>query len=217
MDYFMNLVEELIAKEPGITLDYIRSLRISSDHCTFYPRQDQIPRMVKLGMIVSCGGREIDRASPWLQVYGPVNANRIAPVRSMLDGGLMTVAEGEFQVETGKGETVFAQFMPLITRKDSHGNSIAPEQAIDQVSLIKMSTVWASHFVLKEQDIGTIEPGKFADLIVLNKDYFSTPEAELPGVYPLMTVVGGKPIVIRKEYSAEVGLPATGPQMEFIY
>jgi predicted amidohydrolase YtcJ len=78
-----------------------------------------------------------------------------------------------------------------------------------------MATVWASYFVLKEKELGTIEPGKFADLLVLNKDYLSIPEADLPTIYPLMTVVGGKPIVVRQEYSAEVGLAASGPQMEF--
>lgn len=215
MDYMMDIIEDVMMENPTITLDYIRSLRISADHCGFYPRKSQIPRMVNLGMIISCGGRMVDRSSPWLKVYGDNYADRISPIKSMLSGGLMVVAEGEFHPGTGESSTVFAQYIPLITRKDTTGKLIAPEEAIDRVTLLKMATVWASYYVLKETELGTIEPGKFADILVFNKDYFSVPESELSSVYPVMTVVGGKPLVVREEYAGEAGLAAVGPQMKF--
>ena len=216
MDHFMDIIDEIMKEDPTITLDYIRSLRLSADHCGFYPRKSQIPRMAKLGMIISCGGRMVDRSSIWLKIYGPNNADRISPIKSMLAGGLMPTAEGEFfDAESGNESTVFAQYMALITRKGTTGKLIGPEEAIDRVSLLKMATVWPSYYVLKEKELGTLEPGKFADLLVFNKDYFSVPESELSTVYPVMTVVGGKPIVVREEYAAEAGLAAVGPQMKF--
>ena len=80
---------------------------------------------------------------------------------------------------------------------------------------MKMSTTWASHYVIKEKEIGSLEPGKYADFVVFNKDYFTIPEGEIGSVYPMMTVLGGKVVVLRDEYSKESGMPATGPQMKW--
>jgi predicted amidohydrolase YtcJ len=43
-----------------------------------------------------------------------------------------------------------------------------------------------------EDKTGSIEPGKLADLAVLNKDYFAVPDQEIKQIRSVMTVVGGK-------------------------
>ena len=43
-----------------------------------------------------------------------------------------------------------------------------------------------------EEKIGSIEPGKLADLVVLDRDYFTVPEAQIKQVRSLMTMVGGR-------------------------
>jgi cytosine/adenosine deaminase-related metal-dependent hydrolase len=71
--------------------------------------------------------------------------------------------------------------------------------------------------VLKEKQIGSLEAGKLADYVVWNKDYFSVPEADLGTVYPVMTVLGGKTVLLRDEYAKELGGGATaiGHQAKF--
>ena len=39
-------------------------MRVTADHCGFYPRKSQLPRMKALGMILSCGGTTINRSAP---------------------------------------------------------------------------------------------------------------------------------------------------------
>ena len=63
--------------------------------------------------------------------------------------------------------------------------------------------------------MGTLEAGKLADFIVLNKDYFTIPQDQIPTVYPLMTVMGGKTITLREEWAGELGVPPVGVQMQF--
>ena len=75
---------------------------------------------------------------------------------------------------------------------------LAPEEAVNRVQLMKSATSWAASYVLKDKEMGTLEPGKFADFVVFNKDYFTIPENEIPTVVPLMVVVGGKTIVLRQ-------------------
>ena len=78
-----------------------------------------------------------------------------------------------------------------------------------------MATTWGSEFVLKEDEIGSLEKGKLADLLVLNKDYFTVPLEEIGGIYPLMTMVGGKVVVLRPEFAREISRDPVGPELRF--
>jgi predicted amidohydrolase YtcJ len=218
IDYTMDIMDQVMREDPAaFTPDYMRSRRFSADHCGFYPRQDQLPRMKRLGMIISCDAMFLDRSAPWLKVYGMDKANRIAPIHSMIAAGIMPTAEAElWNIETGTSETYPSHLIHLITRKNSLGQVLAPDEAVDRVTAMKMATVWPSYYVLKEKEIGTLEPGKLADFLVLNKDYFTVPESEIGGVFPLMTVLGGKTIVLRKELADEIGQTAVGPQIQFL-
>ena len=57
---------------------------------------------------------------------------------------------------------------------------------------LRIYTIGAAWFSFEEDLRGSLEPGKLADVVVLNKDYFSIPEDEIPGIEPDLTVVGGK-------------------------
>jgi predicted amidohydrolase YtcJ len=211
-------MDQVQKEDPAINLDYIKSLRVTADHCGFYPREAQIPRMVKLGMIISCDSMFINRSAPWLDVYGVDKANRIAPIHSMIAGGLMTTAEAELSdVETGTSETLHAQLSHLISRTNDRGQKIATDEGVDRNTLMKMSTTFASHYVLKEKDLGSLEPGKYADFVVYNKDYFTVPVDDIGSVYPLMTVLGGKTIVLRDEFAKDIGQQPVGPQEKWKY
>ena len=215
VDYFLDAVEEAMRENPAITLEYIRSLRLTTDHCGFYPRKEQIPRLAKFGVILSCGGNVLSRSYPWLQRYSPEYANRIAPIRSAIEGGVMVVYEDESGVRGNVSASYFRDASGFLTRKNEQGQPVAPEEAIDRNTLLKMMTSWPARYVLNEDVLGTLEPGKFADVLVLNQDYFSVPVEELPNTHPLLTIVGGKIIVLREEFAQELGRPAIGPQIEF--
>jgi predicted amidohydrolase YtcJ len=215
LDIFLDLVDKVMADDPGITLDYIRSLRITSDHCGFYPRADQIPRMQRIGMAFSCGASQIEDMGAYLRIYGEKYADRITPIHSMLSGGLMVANEGGGSGMEPAVPTAFARYYPFITRKRSDGMIVAAKEAVDRVALMKMSTVWAAPYVLREKQIGTLETGKLADFVVFDKDYFTIPENEIPTVIPLMTVMGGKTQVLREELAKELGMQPVGPQLHF--
>ncbi len=110
--------------------------------------------------------------------------------------------------------TYWNQGYALITRKNENGAVVAPEEAIDRTTLMKMSTSWPAEYVLREKYIGTLESGKLADLLVLNKDYFTVPEAEIPEIYPVMTVVGGKIIHLVPSLAREIGMQPAGAQVK---
>jgi predicted amidohydrolase YtcJ len=213
----MDSVEEAMEIDPTITLEYVRSRRFSSDHCGFYPRPDQMPRMAKLGWWISCGGNVLSRSYPWLEQYGMQYATWISPVKSLIENGINVVYEMEagVGVQANTSEPYWAQGYALISRKNEYGAMVTPEEAIDRVTLMKMSTAWPAKYALREKDLGTLEAGKMGDLLVLNKDYFTIPVNEIPEVFPVMTMVGGNILVLRSEYADEIGVSPIGPQLIF--
>ena len=65
--------------------------------------------------------------------------------------------------------------------------------------------------MLREDKMGTLDPGKFADYIVLDRDFFTIPEADIPNIKVLMTAVGGKVIHLTSDHAKEIGMTAVGP------
>ncbi len=57
--------------------------------------------------------------------------------------------------------------------------------------------------------------GKFADLLVIDRDYFTIPVDDILKIRPLMTMVGGKMIVLQESLGKDFGLQAVGPPYDF--
>jgi predicted amidohydrolase YtcJ len=216
LDYVMDIMEQVVEENPDITMDFMRSMRVTSDHCGLYPRPEQLPRMRRLGIILSCNPNFINRSTPWLDVYGWDKANRISPVGGMIKAGVMPTAEYEgLNYGSGGGITPTTFLSYFLHRTNARGQVVGADEAIDRVSAMKMTTVWASFYVLKEKELGTLETGKWADFTVFSKDYFTIPEEEIPTVIPLMTVLGGKTMSLREEFATELGVDPVGPQLNF--
>ena len=207
IDYFMDAVEAAMRDNPGVTLDYVRSLRLGSDHCSFSPSPDQLPRMAKLGMFKSCGGGCISSVR-WLGdgKYPDVYVRQICPMRSALAAGVRVTQEAE------GAPTFFVGAQNFITRKLQDGRVVNASEAVDRNTALKMFTNWSAWAVLKEDKLGSLEPGKFADYIVISDDYFSVPEDQIGKIYVLMTVMGGKTMMLKEEFAKELGRSPVGPQ-----
>jgi predicted amidohydrolase YtcJ len=84
-----------------------------------------------------------------------------------------------------------------VTRKDDKGRVFGAKQAVDRRTALLMSTRWAAHFI-DETDVGSIEPGKLADLVVLGGDYLSVQEDAIGKIPVEITLVGGKIVYERQ-------------------
>jgi hypothetical protein len=215
VDYFMDAVEEAMKENPAITLEHIRDLRLTSDHCGFYPRLSQIPRLAHFGIIISCGANVLTRSAPWIAEgrFAPKYAEQIAPIKSAIAGGVMVTFESEAGIQVEGSRSYFGHAIPFLTRKNARGQVIAADEAIDRNTLLKMMTTWAARFVKKEDVLGSLEKGKWADFVVLSNDYFAGPPEALYKVYPEMTVIAGNVKVLREDFARELGKQPVGPQI----
>jgi predicted amidohydrolase YtcJ len=114
-------------------------------------------------------------------------------------------------VESG----LFGAFTPFITRRNQQGALVSEKNAVDRNIVMKMATSWSAEFALREDKIGTLQEGKWADLVVLNKDYFTVPVEEIEKVYPVITIVGGKIRYVRSDAAGEFGLEPAGNQLRY--
>jgi len=83
------------------------------------------------------------------------------------------------------------------TRKDPQGQVIGIEEAISRQQAITLYTREAAWLTRDEAKKGSIEPGKFADMIVLDRDPLTVPDEELLATQVDLTIVGGKAVYTR--------------------
>lgn len=79
-----------------------------------------------------------------------------------------------------------------MVNRETKGKVYAGKERIDRVLALKMSTIWAAEYVMREKVLGSLERGKFADLIVLDRDYLTAPLNDVRKIKVLLTIVGGK-------------------------
>ena len=100
----------------------------------------------------------------------------------------------------------------FITRKLDDGTMVNAKEAVDRVTVLKMWTKWASEYVQKEEDLGSLEAGKFADFVMLDKDFLTIPVEQIPEIRPQLTVIGGKIKYLGNDFAKQLGMQPVGYQ-----
>ena len=78
------------------------------------------------------------------------------------------------------------------TGVNSFGDKVNGDQQLKRAEALRMFTRNNSWFLRMEDKIGAIEPGKLADLAVLDRDYFTVPDVEIKKVRSVLTIVNGR-------------------------
>ncbi|MDF2431040.1 MAG: hypothetical protein JWP44_671 [Mucilaginibacter sp.] len=92
-------------------------------------------------------------------------------------------------------------FYAAVARKDLKGypnGGFQTENALNRTQAIKGMTIWAAKANFEEKEKGSIEPGKYADFVILDKDIMKIKSAELPNVKVLKTYINGEKVYEKK-------------------
>ena len=214
IDYVLEIIQQA-SKDAGMTLEEIRAKRHAYDHMAINPRPDQVPILANLGM--QTGGWDFyiweGRGQEVLRDYGEEAAQWVVPRKSLLDGGVRSSVE----IDRPLGYTDLTFFTVLyagISRKDQNGAITSPQQGVSREAMLKSATLWGAYYAMREDQLGSLEPGKWADLVVLDKDYMTVPEDDILNLRVLMTMVGGKVVHLVPSLARELGMQAAGAQVE---
>jgi predicted amidohydrolase YtcJ len=189
LDEVLDIIEKA-SQEAGLSPEQIRAKRHAVDHCAMNPRPDQHERLKRLGIMMSCSPKYIEDVAPGIaRDYGEEYLQWNVPVKSLIDAGVKTVMELDIHLTPQKNAFYYIQ---LLLTREVKGKAWGLQQKLDKATALKMFTRWAAEYVLRENILGSIELGKWADLIVLDRDYITVPDEEMNKTKVLLTMVGGK-------------------------
>ncbi len=127
------------------------------------------------------------------RVYGEEYAHRwVLPVKSLIDAGVK-VSYGADTHNDPERQPMF-NLEVLVTRKTHDGRVFGPREALDRATALLMMTRWGGDYVLREDELGSLEAGKLADLVVLDKNPLdrNVPDEDLSEIKVLATIIGGE-------------------------
>ncbi len=125
----------------------------------------------------------------WRYLAGTTTASG-PPYRTIVDSGIKVGAGSDSAQISTLNPWLMLYYMT--TGKNSSGVLINPGQTLTRMEALRLYTRENGWFGKEENQLGSIEVGKLADLVVLNGDYFSVGDESLKQLGSVLTVVGGR-------------------------
>jgi len=184
----MDVFERVQREVPGS-----RALRMRNEHAQILARAE-IPRFAALNVIASMQPTHATSDMPWVPArIGQARMAEGAYVwRKLMTAGAMIASGSDFPVEL---PNPMLGFYAAITRQDPKGQPASgwmPGERMTRDEALASFTRNAAFAAHAETQLGTLEAGKLADLVVLSKDIMRVAPSEILTTTVRMTIVGGE-------------------------
>ena len=181
IEQFVAAYEELNKTHP------IKGLRWSFSHLDQIDEQ-QLSRMKRLGMTAQIHSRPLIQGVLMHKVHGEA-AWDMPPFRRVQDSGIVWGLGSDATAVTTSNPFYTLGF--AITGKMVGGHHVNRQNITREEALIAHTR--SNAFILfQEGNIGSLQKGKYADLLVLDRDYMTVPVDAIKDLKPVITMVGGK-------------------------
>ena len=181
IDAFLNEYESINKERP------IKGLHWSFSHLD-QVSEAQLERMKKLGMTAQIHSRPLIQGALMHKVHGD-KAWDMPPFRRIQDSGIHWGLGSDATAVTTSNPFYTLSF--AVTGRMIGGRAVN-RQTISREEALIAHTRSNAIFLFQEGNLGSLAPGKYADLLVLDRDYLTVPDSEIKDIRPLVTMVGGK-------------------------
>jgi predicted amidohydrolase YtcJ len=165
----------------------IKGLRWSFSHLD-QVNEAQLERMKRLGMTAQIHSRPLIQGALMHKVHGD-KAWDMPPFRRIQDSGIHWGLGSDATAVTTSNP--FYTLSLAVTGRMIGGRPVN-RQTITREEALIAHTRSNALFLFQEGNLGSLAPGNYADLLVLDRDYLTMPESEIKDIRPLVTMVGGR-------------------------
>lgn len=190
-EQFLRVYEKAYAESSNPSKAQLRPVMV---HCQTV-REDQLDRMTKLNMIPSIFvGHVYYWGDVHLQNFGPERGHRISPVKDALDRGMPL----NFHQDTPITKpNMLHSVWAAVNRISRQGQVIGECQKIKVYDALKAVTIHAAYQYGEEHSKGSIQVGKRADLVILDRCPLDVDPMELKNIQVMETIKDGKTVYRR--------------------
>ena len=168
-----------------------RDHRLRVEHAQILA-DDDIPRFRRLGVLPSMQATHCTSDMAWAgERLGPERLRGAYAWRSLLATGVVIAGGSDFPVESPNPFYGTSRLRHAPAPDAATIPRWQPEQRMTRDEAVRSFTIWNAYASRQEADLGTLEPGKRADLVVLSEDVFTCPEERIAEIRPVLTLVGG--------------------------
>jgi len=182
IDKILGIYEEIDREIP------LNGKRWVIEHCQF-PSPENMATCRRLGVIPTSTTNFLWLyGSVYVRSFGRELAQDAIPFKTWLEAGVPVV-----QSTDGKPYQPMFAFWQMLARKDGlTGEALTtPRQKLTRAEALRLYTAHGAYATFWETELGSIEPGKLADLVVLSQDIMTVPEDRIPETQVLATLVSG--------------------------
>jgi len=185
---FANTIDLFLDQIEAVNRDYpIRNLRWVLAHFN-HPTAAQLERMKRLGMYAA--------VHPWAVINGGINLRHFGDDAYDM-APLATIQQSGITWGFGSDGSRANQILPFetlgwaVTGKMVGGRTVL-RQTISREDALVAHTRKNAYLIFQEDNLGSIQPGKLADLVVVDRDYLTIPADQIKDIKVVMTMVGGR-------------------------
>lgn len=183
INMFLDIIEEAQAKYPR------KDPRNRIIHCTVVD-SDIVARIKRLEVLPTIfGPYAYYHGDKILPAFGAKRLERMFTARSFLDAGIKVSAHSDHHASP---YPPLMGIHALVNRKTTRGLPIGQSQRISVMEALKLYTINAAYHTFEEDVMGSIEHGKYADMVILGKDILTVPTETIISIPIDMTIVDGR-------------------------
>lgn len=150
--------------------------------------EDEIKRVRDLGLVLQAySSKWIAQDGEGLRAdLGDDGVERVLPLRDLIDAGIhVSLATDNVP------PTMFVPISHAVSRKSDAGKVLGPGQRVSRIEALACASREGAWLSFEEDQKGTIEPGKLADLAILSHNLLETEEENIPDICADLTITGG--------------------------
>ncbi|MBN1682320.1 amidohydrolase [Candidatus Bathyarchaeota archaeon] len=184
IDINLNAIEYALKEYP------MSDHRHRIEHCT-YCEKKQLDRIKKLGVHPAESNYVWNFGDAYKYQFGEERSKWLFPFKSFKEYGIIASSNSDYGGGPWHGNPIQGIYS-LVTRKTEGGDIIGINQAISVIDAIKCYTINGAYASFDEENIGSLEEGKFADLIILSDDILTLDYEKIKNIQIITTIMDGK-------------------------